>query len=59
MTDCRHDWRITDTRIDRIHGPDRNPVFFLECRRCGAKKQAHGQVALKGIVNQLPDSMTR
>jgi len=51
---CTHDWRIVDTLINRMHGPDKNPTFSLKCRLCGAEKQAQGQAALKQIVNQTP-----
>lgn len=49
---CTHDWRIVDTLINRMHGPDKNPTFNLKCRKCGAEKQVQGQAALKGLVNQ-------
>lgn len=46
---CVHGWRIVDTRVDRMHGPDKNPVFDLKCRTCGAEIQAKGQIALKRL----------
>lgn len=51
---CPHDWRITDTLINRMYGPDKNPMFSLKCRKCGSEMQAQGQVALKRLVNRTP-----
>lgn len=47
---CAHDYRIIDTQINRMYDAAENPVFHLACRRCGAKEQARGQVALSKLV---------
>ena len=51
---CTHDWRIVDTTINPMHGPDKNPTFSLKCRTCGAETQAQGQTALKQLSNRTP-----
>jgi len=51
---CQHDWRIVDTSINPMHGPEKNPTFRLKCRKCGAETQAKGQAALKSLSNRTP-----
>jgi len=48
---CAHDWKIVDTLINQMYGPEKNPTFSLKCRRCGAEKKVMGHMALKGLVN--------
>jgi len=51
---CAHDWRIVDTRVDQMYGLDKNPVFDVRCRKCGATQQVKGQAALKALSNRAP-----
>jgi len=51
---CPHDWRIVDTTINQMYGPDRNPTFSLKCRVCGAERTAQGQDALKKLSARAP-----
>jgi len=51
---CVHDWKIVDTLINHMHGPDKNPMFSLKCRKCGAETQAKGQDALKRLSTRAP-----
>lgn len=46
-----HSWRIIDTLINRVYGIEGNPVFSLECRKCGARTKAKGRVSLRALVS--------
>jgi len=48
---CGHDWRIINTIILPMYGPEKNPLLTLKCRRCGAETEVQGQAALRRIVN--------
>lgn len=54
MTKCTHDWRTVNTTVNQMHGVERNPVFFLVCRHCGATTIAEGQAALKALSDRKP-----
>lgn len=51
---CIHDWKIVDTLVNRMLGPEKNPAFSLKCRKCGAETRVEGQAALKSLSNGTP-----